>query len=255
MKNPNHRHYGTNQNSRVKLIPRKTGFRRVAQAMGVTVLLVHSSIHAAIIADGSFETPDVPLDTALGNPAGSPWTFNAYAGIVETTIVDPTPVFEPPYPTPDGSQIAFLNSVVYAGPQLGEFHQSIDLGTGGSFELSFMVGGRQTFRTDYNPDGSGYDGSLSYGVFLDDVPLLTDTTVTFQRWTEKDVLFSAGPGTHVLSFRANAVRPDSHTAFFDAVAVSAAGVPEQMPALVFGLTVGGILLLRERCRKNFICNS
>lgn len=199
----------------------------------------------SIIQNGSFETPDIPLDRAVYGPQDSAWTFNARAGIVETTVVDSTPVFEPPGLAPDGTQVAFLQyEDTSDGSIVGQFSQSIQLPASGRYDLSYVVGGRQK-NGNYYP-GDIANGDLSYQVLLtnsqtqEETVIALDSTTSFQPYTQKKYTFTADAGTYVLTFRAVKV-PGDHTAFFDVVDMQPEAQPDIVPtSLTWDAAQGGV---------------
>ena len=170
---------------------------------------------AQIVANGSFETPDIPSNTFQYDPTAT-WIFTGSSGIIDA----PGDAFFGP-PAPDGSQYAFLQ---FDPANAGVFSQTITLSLAGTYELSYMAAGR--------PDnGSGAGGNLPYQILLDSTIIANDATATGQPFTNRLSDFVATSGSHTLTFETAAGAAGDNTAFFDIVAIQP--VPEPSTAVLF----------------------
>lgn len=176
------------------------------------------------VANFSFETPTLSLDSFLYNPIGATWSFLGDSGIIHS----PGGGFFGP-PAPDGVQYAFLQS---AGTQ-GAFSQTISFTLSGTYRLSYWVAGRSN-------NGHGAAGDLTYQVLLDSLVIGTDSTTSAQPFTLRTFDFVASSGSHILSFNA-ASNGGDNTAFFDLVTIQI--VPE--PPV-------GVLMLSGLCGLVFV---
>ena len=171
---------------------------------------------AQIVANGSFETPDIPSNTFQYNPSGTTWVLAGSSG----TIDAPGGAFFGP-PAPDGSQYAFLQ---FDPTNAGVFSQTITLSLDGTYQLSYMVAGRPS-------NGSGAGGNLPYQILLDSTIIGSDTTTTGQPFTNRLFDFVATSGSYTLTFETATGAAGDNTAFFDTVAVQP--VPEPGTAVLF----------------------
>ena len=169
-----------------------------------------------IIANGSFETPDISSNTFLYDPSGAAWVFTGSSGIIDA----PGGAFFG-QPAPDGSQYAFLQFDPTNG---GVFSETITLTLSGTYQLSYLVAGR--------PDnGAGATGNLPYQILLDSTIIASGSTTTGQPFTSKVFDFSATSGSHTLTFETAPSASGDNTAFFDMIAIQA--VPEPGSAVLF----------------------
>jgi hypothetical protein len=192
--------------------------RRVAvltAAAGIWLATIASGV-GQIIANGSFETPDISSNTFLYDPSGAVWVFTGSSGIIDA----PGGAFFGE-PAPDGSQYAFLQ---FDPTNAGVFSQTITLSLAGTYELSYLVAGRPN-------NGGGAAGNLPYQILLDSTVIASDSTTTGQPFTSKVFDFSATTGSHTLTFETAAGASGDNTAFFDMIAIQA--VPEPGSAVLF----------------------
>ena len=168
-----------------------------------------------IVANGSFETPNLLSNAFQYDPSGATWLFTANSGIINA----PGGGFFGPA-APDGAQYAFLQS---AGAP-GAFSESIDFTLAGTYQLSYLVAGR-------SDNGQGAGGDLNYQILLDSTVIATDTTNTAQPFTAQLFPFTTSAGSHTLSFEVAPGSSGDNTAFFDVVAVQP--VPEPRSAVLF----------------------
>ena len=177
------------------------------------------------VANGSFETPVLSLNSFLYDPDGATWTFLDNSGIISA----PGAGFFGP-PAPDGNQYAFLQSADNAGA----FSESIVFTLPGTYQLSYLVAGR-------SDNGEGAAGDLAYEVLLDSTIIGNDATTTGQPFTLRSFDFVASSGSHTLTFEAVTNGADN-TAFFDLVAIQA--VPEPTVSVLLLSSVSGWLFVR-----------
>lgn len=95
---------------------------------------VISGSEIPVVADGDFDSPQIPNDTAVYAPTGTPWQFSAGAGIIDGNN---PPGFAPPVPTPTGpsGQMAWLN---VDGESMSQTISGF--GSGGQYQLTFQAG-------------------------------------------------------------------------------------------------------------------
>ena len=180
---------------------------------------------AAIIADGGFETPDIPNSSFDLSPAGAAWSFQGNSGIIDSPSGYGAP------PPPDGEQLALLQ--VSGTTFLSNFSQTISLPSTGAYSLSYFDAGRSV----------GQPGNVAYEVLLDSTPIHADATTTGQPFTLTTVPFTAAAGSHVLAFRISPLQPSGdNSAFFDDIRI----IPE--PASLALLTLAGLSLVLGRRR-------
>jgi len=198
-----------------------------------TLLGALAPLHASIVINGSFETPDI--GTFEYSPTGSGWTFSGAAG-----IIDAPSAFGAPDPPPHGEQLAFLQ--VSIGTSVSSFSQSISVPSDGLYTLTFFDAGR--------PFGAGA-GNVPYNVLIDSAVIHTDFTVSNQPFTFNSTLpFAVTAGSHDLEFRATHGFTGDNTAFFDSIAIAA--IPESSSfaligvAALVGVLFGAIGVKRRR---------
>jgi hypothetical protein len=185
------------------------------------------------VANGSFETPLLSLDSFLYDPSGATWTFLNNAGIISA----PGAGFFGPA-APDGNQYAFLQSA----DNPGAFSQSIVFSLSGTYRLSYLVAGR-------SDNGEGAAGDLAYQVLLDSTVIANDATTTGQPFTIRSFDFVASSGSHILTFEAASNGADN-TAFFDLIGIQA--VPEPAVGLLLLSSLSGFLFVRAIMRRDRI---
>jgi hypothetical protein len=207
----------------------------LAAAAAIWLATIASGV-GQVIANGSFETPDIPSNTFLYDPSGATWVFTGSSGIIDA----PGGAFFG-QSAPDGSQYAFLQ---FDPTNAGVFSQTITLSLAGTYQLSYLVAGR--------PDnGGGAAGDLPYQILLDSTVIASDTTTTGQPFTSKVFGFSATSGSHTLTFETAAGASGDNTAFFDMIAIQA--VPEPTVGVLLLSSLSGFLFVRavkRRCRIN-----
>ena len=175
----------------------------------LTLLAVFAANHvqAQVVTHGSFETPEIPTNTFIYQPAGGAWTFEGNSG-----IIDPPSGFGAPT-APDGSQVGFIQLEPTNPGSFGQFSQPITLPTTGSYTLSYFDSGRS--------DVWG-DGDVEYEVLLDSTLIVDNVaTTTAQPFTARHFEFVADAGSYTLTFRADPAQPlSADTAFFDQIIIS-----------------------------------
>jgi len=192
---------------------RRLGKTGLVLAVSFCVLL---NAGAQIVANGTFETPDIASNTFQYDPTGATWSFTGSSGIIDA----PGGAFFG-QPAPDGSQYAFLQ---FDPTTPGIFSQTITLSLAGTYQLSYMVAGRPS-------NGSGAGGNLPYQILLDSSIIASGTTTTGQAFTNQLFDFAGTSGSHTLTFETAAGAAGDNTAFFDVVAVQP--VPEPSTAVLF----------------------
>ncbi|HUE40836.1 MAG TPA: hypothetical protein VMO75_02820 [Chthoniobacterales bacterium] len=198
---------------------------RAAMVMGVWLFAVSQS-SAQTVNNGSFEFPALPLNSFSYDPGGATWLFTADSGIINA----PGGGFLGPA-APDGSQYAFLQSAFAPGT----FSQSIDFTLAGTYQLSYLVGGR--------PNNGGPAGDLSYEILLDSTVIATDATTSGQPFTTRLFQFSTTAGSHTLSFEVAPGATGDNTAFFDQISIQ---VPEPTTALLLLTFAPFVRAIRRR---------
>src|SRR6476646_4235511 len=110
--------------------------RRAAVLAAITALWLApiASGLGQIVANGSFETPDIPSNSFLYDPSGATWVFTGSSGIIDA----PGGAFFG-QPAPDGSQYAFLQ---FDPSNAGVFSETITLSLAGTYRLTYLVAGR-----------------------------------------------------------------------------------------------------------------
>ena len=210
--------------------------KRAAELTAAAAILLSAvaSSPGQSVANGSFETPLLSLDSFLYNPTGATWTFFNNAGIISA----PGAGFFGPT-APDGSQYAFLQSA--DGP--GAFFQSIVFSLPGTYRLSYLVAGR-------SDNGEGATGNLAYQILLDSTVIANDATTTGQPFTVRSFDFVASPGGYTLSFEAVPDGGADNTAFFDLIGIQA--VPEPTVGVLLLSSLSGFLFVRAARHRHRI---
>ncbi|HEX4639479.1 MAG TPA: PEP-CTERM sorting domain-containing protein [Chthoniobacterales bacterium] len=199
-------------------------------ALGLFVCVCAFDVgNAQIVANGSFETPDIPSNSFVYDPSGASWIFTGSSGIIDS----PGAAFFGP-PAPDGSQYAFLQ---FDPMTPGVFSETITLSLDGTYRLSYVVAGRPS-------NGGGAGGDLPYQIRLDSTIVASDATTTGQPFTARVFDFFATSGTHTLTFETAPGASGDNTAFFDSVAIQP--VPEPATAALF---VSGLLAVVATARR------
>lgn len=197
---------------------------------------------AADLVDGGFEsqgTTGLPSDycyfgfASAGREAcgGGAWS-GANGGGLQVETNSPWPGA----PSPDGSFYGFVQSG-------GFLTQTFTAATSGSFLLKWLDAGR--------PSTGGYDGDQSYFVTLGDgsLPqlLYSGNTTSHQGFTGREAtsLFALTAGqTYTLTFQGTGV--GDHTAFIDAVTLTAVPEPATWAMMIMGFGAVGAALRRKK---------
>jgi hypothetical protein len=203
-------------------------FRRYAGVLSVVLFAACcSSVDAATIANGSFETPVLSDGAFVYNPTGAGWTFSNFSGIVN--YAPGAPGFAASAPPPDGDQFALL--------QFGSFSQLIDFGSGGLFHLSFFDAGRVA--------GATYGGNAEYAITLDGLQIGGGSTTSGQAFTFHSLDITVLAGSHTLAFTTVPL-PGDNTAFFDDITFGPRTVPEPGTLALLAGAMGCALIMRRR---------
>lgn len=194
----------------------------------IVVFCCACGVEANVVADGSFETPDIAANSFAYETAaaGGAWAFVASAG-----IIDPPSAFGAPAAV-GGSQIGFLQSD-FEPSGFGLFSQAISLPSTGTYSLSYFDAGRNYL---------GYTGDLDYEVLLDATVIVDNVgTTTGQPFTPRQFDFAGNAGPHTLIFRVDPTQElGDNTAFFDQIIIACVPEPSSLVSLSFGaLAVAG----------------
>ena len=193
------------------------------------------STNAALILNGSFESPGLLLHQAVIAPINAIWTFTRPSGIIN-------PPGEPipgqgdyaGYPAPDGAQYGFIQAGL---GQRGTISQQIVLPDSGQYRLTFMEAGRphQNFTL---PTG----GDQSYAITIGATNIATLASTSGEQFTSRTVDFTATAGTYALTFAALGALNQDNTTFIDNVVLTA--IPE--PGMFAAIGLGCMALIRPR---------
>lgn len=208
-----------------------------------SVLAASSGASAALIANGSFETPIVPTggftDFAVGSGALTGWTVFGPAGtnvsIVSGSFSQNGVTFE----AEDGSQ--WLDLTGDGSNSTEGVSQAVTTTIGDQYQLSYFIG---------NTTGGGIFGTTSsVDVSLNGVPTFADTnsnvSPTDLNWEQFTHTFVATGTSTTLAFQ-NADPPNDNSNGLDNVVLVDQGpAPVPAPLIGFGipvfLAVGGLL--------------
>jgi hypothetical protein len=206
-------------------------YRTLALTLGM-VFVLHNKGAAAVIQDGSFETPGLPAGEFRSGSSShapflvgsSPWVFTSnegFSGIISTpglgglpgnASLDMIP--------PDGNQAAFL-AIAFA-PAI--IYQDVIIPNDGWYQLKYFVAGREG------------EGVVNLEVTWDGVSKESFSTTSGSGFAEHQVEFAASAGPHRLTFKASG--QNWNGAFLDNVSM-VDPVPE--PASV-GIVAVAVLL-------------
>ena len=157
-------------------------------ALAAALLTIAAPARSQIIANGSFESPEISANTftyfSLLEDGAAGWSYSGDAGLIDA----PSNFFAPA--APDGSQIAFFQITDNAG-DFSSICQSITLTAAGVYTLTFQDAGR----------AFGFQPTGLYGVWLDGSVIYSDSVSQGQPFTFETTNFAASAGTHVLAFR------------------------------------------------------
>jgi hypothetical protein len=217
-----------------RMMPNTLSFRTAVLGAALTLVTVPAA--AQIVADGSFETPQI--GGFAYRPTGAAWTFTGNSGLINGTSNG----FGVPSNAPDANQVAFLQTDYTTGG-FGRISQSITFSSSGAYRLTFYDGGRTTVG-----------GTTFFDVLLNATVLGTRTTTTGQAYALQTVDFTANAGTYDLAFAFNAQQPlGDNTALVDDVQIvslaPASTVPEPSTWAMMGtglLGLGGMTARRRR---------
>jgi hypothetical protein len=197
----------------------------------LALLVPVTSARAQIVLDGSFESPALAPNSFIYHPTGTPWTFLHNSGVINNS----TAWQSGGVPAPDGAQVGFLQFYRnYGDGMAGQISQSIVLPTSGPYQLSYFLAGR------LGPSGEG--GDLPFDVYIDNTLIGSDQSMTNTPFSLRAMSFTASAGAHTLLIQCREPVPDpnifmDNSAFFDAITISGAAVPEPSTLIVGGAGV------------------
>ncbi|QDV88345.1 hypothetical protein [Planctomycetes bacterium TBK1r] len=209
-------------------------FSGLAYASLIALIMASSAAHAAVITNGSFESPDIPGGSFFasfnpGEPIGSGWVVDAASAsailvLPEAAGVHPTVL--------DGDQYA----VIGLAPDFATIRQDVALDAA-SYRLSFQLAAGETVS----------DAALTVDILQSGSSVLGGPTgfnvPTGSGFTEQSLDFTASTAD---SYRLVVTATGGATAI-DAFQITA--IPEPGTAVLLSLFAVPILLRRRRCRS------
>jgi hypothetical protein len=192
-----------------------------------------ASTSAAVVNDGSFETPYVGTGYWAFNQtgvAGSPWTFTALNWNGSTPncsgIAGSGSAYDHPS-APDGGQVAFVQGV-------GTMWQDILFPKSGDYSVSFLSAYREwhTGSTALNPILVQVDGVT--------VGTITPQTSSFQAYQTS--AFSVTAGIHRVSFTGTIAQGGDVTSYIDQVAITRANTTSSQVQVTLAVQHGTLTL-------------
>ncbi len=208
---------------------------------GLAAVAVLSPAHAALIANGSFETPLAPVGSFTNFPNGSAlipgWTtFGPQVSIVNQAYTASGVHF----PAQDGAQWLDLTGDV--SNTIEGVQQTVTTIPGEAYALSFYIGNVSTF-------GPGLTSTV--GVLINGALLTSRTNATpgsTLSWQSFIVPFTAASTSTLIGFE-NLDPANDNSNGLDNVSLALAdhiSIPEPATLALFGVALAGLATLRRR---------
>jgi hypothetical protein len=193
---------------------------KIFAVLAVTTLLA-GGLSAAIIANGSFETPALGASSFVYNPSGATWGFSGTSGIASNGSAFGY------LAAPGGTQAAFLQSAG-ASNVISETISSVSPGNIITFSYAARPGfSADSFTVSYN--------GINFGTF-------TPSSTT---WTAGSVTIQAGaPASGILAFTGLSNPAADLNVGIDIVSSTAA--PEPVSRLLFGSGLLAVSLIGRK---------